>query len=116
MPALPCPALQKTNQQLLEHCPSNPTHDEQQLMLLWNVYIAKHPIYSDALTSQACRQFASAHAEQLAAPDLRRQFALHMINLVNHRLMLPSELDECLQIVDRSVQAALTDAALQQAQ
>eukprot|EP00873_Tetraselmis_striata_P009899 jgi/Tetstr1/430163/TSEL_019995.t1 len=91
----------KTNQQLLEHCPSNPTPGEQHLMLLWNVHIAKHPIYSDGLTAQACARFAAAHAAQLGAPSLRRQFVLHMVNLVNHRLMSPEELDRCLQTVDK---------------
>jgi hypothetical protein len=69
-------------------------------MLMWNVHIAKNPIHSDALTAAACRSFASSHAQQLSTPNLRRQLVLHLVNLLNFRLVSPAEVDECLQIVD----------------
>uniref|UniRef100_A0A061REH5 Polycomb protein SUZ12 n=1 Tax=Tetraselmis sp. GSL018 TaxID=582737 RepID=A0A061REH5_9CHLO len=88
------------NQRMLDNCAANPTPTEREFMLLWNMYLAKFPVHSDALTPAKCEEFAAHHAAELSRPEMRRSFVMHLVNLFKFGLLAASSVTRCLQVVD----------------
>ena len=101
--------VQQINRHSLNVCSANPTDAEREFMLLWNIYVLREPIYSDADTAAACLRFASAHAEQLAEAKVRQKFVLHLVALTKFDLIKPKDISRCLSAVDAGAAAAASD-------
>jgi len=96
-----CPEeeLLQSNRHALENLPDNPTAKERQFMLLWNMFVARSPVYSDKLTPAACKGFATGHwAELTEDGDLRKCFTLHLMNLVKFGLLSSGDIQQCLRL------------------
>ncbi len=79
------------------------TTPERELMMNWNTYLRRYPVYADAHVPSACLGFVSAYAPHLCASmPLRRCFMVHMVHLWEYNLVSPDVVDQCMQVIDNA--------------
>jgi len=75
--------------------------EEKELMHLWNIFVVRNPIYSDAQLADSVKLFARANAPMFRElPSMRRCFVLHLINLHQLDLITPQHMDDALAVLD----------------
>ena len=69
-------------------------------MFAWDAFVRRQPIYADAILPDAVALFAIDRRHALrAAPQLRRCFTLHMVNLWDYGLLSGEHIDRALRLI-----------------
>lgn len=69
-----------------------------EFMHAWNLFTTQHKILADSYVPRACEIFGERHRKQLAKPELRRCFMLHMLNLAEFGLVDAADISRALGI------------------
>jgi hypothetical protein len=74
--------------------------DEKLVMQLWNHFLMSRRVISHAQLHQACKDICKTYGGFIKEKKLRRNFLLHLLNLVDHCLIKPSKITEIMEILD----------------
>ena len=75
--------------------------DEKLVMQLWNHFLMSRKVLSTVQIYQACKDLAQQYGKFILSRNLRRNFLLHLLNLVDHCLLKASKVPEIMTLVDR---------------
>ena len=70
-------------------------------MQLWNHFLMSRKVLSMAQIHQACCDIAREYGAYILAQNLRRNFLLHLLNLVDHCLLKASKVPDIMLAVDK---------------
>ena len=76
--------------------------DEKLVMQLWNHFLMQRKVLSMAQIHQACRDIALEYGAFIIKQNLRRNFLLHLLNLVDHCLLKASKVPDIMVLVDKA--------------
>ena len=68
-------------------------------MQLWNHFLMSRKVLSLAQILQACLDISHTYGAFIIENNLRRNFLLHLLNLVDHCLLKPSKVPEIMEII-----------------
>ena len=71
-------------------------------MQLWNHFLMQRKVLSMAQIHQACRDIALEYGAFIIKQNLRRNFLLHLLNLVDHCLLKASKVPDIMVLVDKA--------------
>lgn len=75
--------------------------DEKLVMQLWNHFLMSRKVLSLPQIAQACIDISHEYGAFIIENNLRRNFLLHLLNLVDHCLLKPSKVPDIMEIIDK---------------
>ena len=72
-------------------------------MQLWNHFLMSRKVLSMAQIHQACHDIAHQYGAFILKQNLRRNFLLHLLNLVDHCLLKASKVPDIMVAVDQGL-------------
>lgn len=76
--------------------------DEKLIMKLWNHHLMCRKVLSLQQITEAAKEISSKYAHFIKSRNVRRNWLLHLLNLVDHNLLRPSEVPKIMQILDET--------------
>ncbi|CAG8718644.1 15188_t:CDS:2, partial [Gigaspora rosea] len=92
--------LEQLNDETLDEL-SEVSDKEKQMMKIWNRYIEPQRGLADRNLPDVCLQFAKTRARQIAELELRNEFAFHLLNILEFKLIDSACVTRCLGFVDK---------------
>ncbi|CAG8815576.1 4676_t:CDS:2, partial [Gigaspora margarita] len=92
--------LEQLNDETLDEL-SDVSDKEKQMMKIWNRYIEPQRGLADRNLPDVCLQFAKTRARQIAELELRNEFAFHLLNILEFKLIDSACVTRCLGFVDK---------------
>ncbi|CAG8486632.1 12939_t:CDS:2 [Racocetra persica] len=94
--------LEQLNDETLDEL-SDASDKEKQMMKIWNRYIEPQRGLADRNLPDVCLQFAKTRARQIAELELRNEFAFHLLNILEFKLIDSACVTKCLGLVDKVI-------------
>ncbi|CAG8452005.1 8750_t:CDS:2 [Cetraspora pellucida] len=94
--------LEQLNDETLDEL-SDASDKEKQMMKIWNRYIEPQRGLADRNLPDVCLQFAKTRARQIAELELRNEFAFHLLNILEFKLIDSACVTKCLGFVDKVI-------------
>ncbi|CAG8489741.1 10715_t:CDS:2, partial [Dentiscutata heterogama] len=92
--------LEQLNDETLDEL-SDVSDKGKQMMKIWNRYIEPQRGLADRNLPDVCLQFAKTRARQIAELELRNEFAFHLLNILEFKLIDSACVTRCLGFVDK---------------
>eukprot|EP00118_Oscarella_pearsei_P004410 m.18775 g.18775 ORF g.18775 m.18775 type:complete len:660 (+) comp27730_c0_seq1:231-2210(+) len=100
------PLWMKVNMKMMINEFTDVNDAEKEMMKLWNLHAMKILPFADCHIDQICRQFARKFGEVIIEKNLMWNFAFHLANLSDYRLISPECVSDCMKVVQEIAQRA----------
>merc|ERR1712130_64341 len=75
--------------------------DEKLVMQLWNHHLMSRRVLTLNHIYECCKEITQKYPKYILRKNLRRNFLLHLLNLVDHCLLKPSKVPEIMELLDQ---------------
>ena len=72
---------------------------EKLVMMMWNHFVAKQPIYSESAVGYWAVHFCRTRLDVIKKHGLEEPVLLHMFNLYDNSFLTPEVLDQCAKLL-----------------